>query len=186
MWQTIVELFLGLRLPSYFPSARLPFTDTLPLDEDSDAAESDTEEPFVSAARSQVHLLPFPFLHSLHGIGFFAFIWVQLHGLLYGRLLAWECLAQLCLRCCVWGVQQGWSPDLVNQHTLLEASRDAPVEEAPAPSPWQQIGQEPGHILDQLTLSDVQQATQPVLPTTKGDLPVTAVGSGAQMKDMQM
>lgn len=54
--QTIVELFLGLRLPSYFPSARLPFTDTLPLDEDSDVAESDTDEPFVSAARSQVLL----------------------------------------------------------------------------------------------------------------------------------
>jgi len=76
-------------------------------------------------------------------------------------------------------LQQGWSPDLVNQHTLLEASRNVPVEEAPAP--WQQISQEPGHILDQLTLSDVQQATQqPVIPTSKGDLPLTAVGSGVQ------
>lgn len=52
--QTIVELFLGLRLPSYFPSARLPYTDTLPLDEDSDSADSDTDEPFINAARSQV------------------------------------------------------------------------------------------------------------------------------------
>lgn len=84
------------------------------------------------------------------------------------------------------GLLQGWSPDLVNQHTVLEASRDAPVEEAAASAPWQQIGQEPGHILDQLTLSDVQQATQPVVPTSQGDLPLTAIGSGAQVKDLHL
>jgi hypothetical protein len=84
------------------------------------------------------------------------------------------------------GLLQGWSPDLVNQHTVLEASRDAPVEEAAASAPWQQIGQEPGHILDQLTLSDVQQATQPVVPTSQGDLPLTAIGSGPQVKDLHL
>lgn len=57
MLQTIVELFLGLRLPMYFPSARLPLTDTLPLDEDSDGAESDADEPSINATRAQVHLL---------------------------------------------------------------------------------------------------------------------------------
>ncbi|BDA46239.1 probable phosphoinositide phosphatase SAC9 [Coccomyxa sp. Obi] len=132
--QTIVELFLGLRLPTYFPSARLPLTDTLPLDEDSDGAESDADEPFIYATRAQ-----------------------------------------------------GLSPELVNQHTLLEASGYTPVEEeAPASGPWQQIGQEPGHILDQLTLSEVQQATQQVIPTSRGDLPLTAIGSGAQMRDLHL
>lgn len=55
--QTIVELFLGLRLPTYFPSARLPLTDTLPLDEDSDGAESDADEPFIYATIAQVQML---------------------------------------------------------------------------------------------------------------------------------
>lgn len=76
--QTIVELFLGLRLPSYFPSARLPFTDTLPLDEDSDVAESDTDEPFVSAARSQV-LLSLPMCKCQLQYQFSLLLWVCMH-----------------------------------------------------------------------------------------------------------
>ena len=85
------------------------------------------------------------------------------------------------------GLHQGLSPELVNQHTLLEASGHAPVEEeAPVSGPWQQLGQEPGHILDQLTLSDVQQATQQVIPTSRGDLPLTAIGSGAQMGGLHL
>lgn len=34
--QLIVEMFLGLRLSQHFPSARFPYTEPLPLQEDSD------------------------------------------------------------------------------------------------------------------------------------------------------
>ena len=52
--QTVVELFLGLRLKQYFPSARLPYTDSLPRGEGSDSEDSETDDPSLSAAASKV------------------------------------------------------------------------------------------------------------------------------------
>ena len=52
--QTVVELFLGLRLKHYFPSARLPYTDSLPRGEGSDSEDSETDDPSLSAAASKV------------------------------------------------------------------------------------------------------------------------------------
>lgn len=52
--QTVVELFLGLRRKTYFPSARLPYTDSLPKGEDSDSEDSDADDPSLSAVASKV------------------------------------------------------------------------------------------------------------------------------------
>ena len=52
--QTVVELFLGLRLKQYFPSARLPYTDSLPRGEGSDSEDSETDDPSLSEAASKV------------------------------------------------------------------------------------------------------------------------------------
>ena len=61
--QTVVELFLGLRLKTYFPSARLPYTDSFPRGEGSDEEDSETDDPAFSAASSKVNA---PFNASAH------------------------------------------------------------------------------------------------------------------------
>ena len=53
--QTVVELFLGLRLKTYFPSARLPYTDGFPRGDGSDEEDSETDDPAFSAASSKVN-----------------------------------------------------------------------------------------------------------------------------------
>ena len=53
--QTVVELFLGLRLKTCFPSARLPYTDSFPRGEGSDEEDSETDDPAFSAASSKVN-----------------------------------------------------------------------------------------------------------------------------------
>ena len=53
--QTVVELFLGLRLKTYFPSARLPYTDSFPRGEGSDEEDSETDDPAFSAASARVN-----------------------------------------------------------------------------------------------------------------------------------
>lgn len=52
--QTVVELFLGLRLKTYFPSARLPYTDSLPRGEGSDSEDSDADDSSLAAVASKV------------------------------------------------------------------------------------------------------------------------------------
>lgn len=54
-------------------------------------------------------------------------------------------------------LQTGLDRELVNQHTLLEADSHVAVQKE-APTPWQQLASEPGHILDPLTLSDLTSA----------------------------
>ena len=53
--QTVVELFLGLRLKTYFPSARLPYTDSFPRGDGSDEEDSETDDLAFSAASSKVN-----------------------------------------------------------------------------------------------------------------------------------
>ena len=55
-------------------------------------------------------------------------------------------------------LQTGLERELVNQHTILEATMGMPVQKEVA-SPWQQLASEPGHILDPLTLSDLTSAS---------------------------
>jgi len=52
--QIVVELFLGLRLKTYFPSARLPYTDSIPRGGESDSEDFETDDPSVVAVASKV------------------------------------------------------------------------------------------------------------------------------------
>lgn len=65
--QSVVELFLGLRLGAHFPSARLPYSEPGPACDDSadDAdGDSDAEEPLLpAAAAKQACLCPDLSLH---------------------------------------------------------------------------------------------------------------------------
>ena len=57
--QVVVEMFLGLRLGAHFPTARIPYTDDLPLEDESDADDSEEadEAALPSAARQACSLL---------------------------------------------------------------------------------------------------------------------------------
>lgn len=51
-------MFLGLRLGAHFPSARIPYTDDLPLEDESDADDSEEADEALlpSAARQACSL----------------------------------------------------------------------------------------------------------------------------------
>ena len=55
-------MFLGLRLGAHFPTARIPYTDELPLEGESDADDSETDDALlpsaVRQARARTSLLP--------------------------------------------------------------------------------------------------------------------------------
>jgi len=48
-----VEMFLGLRLGAHFPSARIPYAADLPLEGESDAGDSEPDEPLLPPAARQ-------------------------------------------------------------------------------------------------------------------------------------
>ena len=52
--QIVVELFLGLRLKTYFPSARLPYTDSIARGGESDSEDFETDDPSIVAVASKV------------------------------------------------------------------------------------------------------------------------------------
>ncbi|KAK9827235.1 hypothetical protein WJX81_000601 [Elliptochloris bilobata] len=57
--QVVVEMFLGLRLGAHFPSARIPYTDDLPLEGESDAGDSEeSDEPLLPPAARQAGMEP--------------------------------------------------------------------------------------------------------------------------------
>lgn len=68
--------------------------------------------------------------------------------------------------------QGGLNPELVNQHTLLEASLGVPVQQADGPTLLQQAA-EAGHLLDELTVTDVEHAARLQVPAPEAaDVPV--------------
>ncbi len=46
-------MFLGLRLGAHFPTARIPYTDELPLEGESDADDSETDDALLPPAARQ-------------------------------------------------------------------------------------------------------------------------------------
>jgi hypothetical protein len=46
-------MFLGLRLDAHFPSARMPYAADLPLEGESDAGDSEPDEPLLPPAARQ-------------------------------------------------------------------------------------------------------------------------------------
>ena len=184
--QTVVELFLGLRLKTYFPSARLPYTDSLPKGEGSDSEDSDADDPSLSVVWK---VTPFLFLGGC-GNTSLAY-WLCCHSVPTAQQIALphaaaqssmheheHVLAVLCAlqrqggkppcQCLLAApgrhtkdfmcLQTGLERDLVNQHTVLEAATGMPGQKEVA-MPWQQLASELGHILDPLTLSDLTSAS---------------------------
>lgn len=62
-------MFLGLRLGAHFPTARIPYTDELPLEGESDADDSGTDDALLPAAARQARA--YRFCRSLSGDGLY-------------------------------------------------------------------------------------------------------------------
>ena len=64
-------MFLGLRLGAHFPTARIPYTDELPLEGESEGDESESDEPLLppGARQARTHALPHVELACWHRCG---------------------------------------------------------------------------------------------------------------------
>ena len=51
--QVVVEMFLGLRLGAHFPTARIPYTDELPLEGESDDDDPESDDALLPPAARQ-------------------------------------------------------------------------------------------------------------------------------------
>lgn len=102
---------------------------------------------------------------------------------LEGRELGEGRKGSVCERMCC---MQGWSPELLNQATLAELGAEAAVPEA---GPEQEAPQVPagedaaGDPLNALLVNSAegQGALQPAIPSSRGDVPLTAFGNNGAL-----
>jgi hypothetical protein len=84
------------------------------------------------------------------------------------------------LRC-----MQGWSPELLNQATLAElgaetATLEAGPDQEEPKVPAVDAAGDPLHAL-LVTSAEGQSAQQPAIPSSKGDVPLTALGNNGAL-----